>query len=132
MRYPIDTNVFIFALKDTSRQVAKRLAATPAEEIALCSVVKAELYHGALKYSAPQRRRDLLDEFLAPYQSLPSDSDCVPHYAAVRHHLEVHGEIIGGNDLMIAAVALAHDLTLVTHNSAEFGRVPGLRWENWV
>ncbi len=132
MRYLIDSNVFIFALKDASGAVAKRFAATPIEDIAVCSVVEAELYHGAQKYGEPQRRQQLLDRFLAPYASLPFDSACVPHYAAIRHHLEKRGEIIGGNDLMIAAVALAHDLTLVTHKSAEFGRVPDLRWENWA
>ncbi len=131
MRYLIDSNVFIFALKDASRAVAKRLAATPFEDIAVCSVVEAELYHGAQKYGEPQRRRQLLDRFLAPYVSLPFDSACVPHYASIRYHLEQRGEIIGGNDLMIAAIAVAHGLTLVTHNSAEFARVPGLQWEDW-
>jgi tRNA(fMet)-specific endonuclease VapC len=56
----------------------------------------------------------------------------VPHYAAIRHHLEEHGQIIGANDLMIAATALAHDLTVITHNSDEFSRVPGLKWEDWA
>ena len=54
----------------------------------------------------------------------------MPHYARIRDHLELRGQIIGGNDLMIAAIALAHDLTVVTHNCGEFNRVPGLRVED--
>ena len=54
-----------------------------------------------------------------------------PHYARIRHHLEKQGTVIGGNDLMIAATALAHDLTLITHNCREFERVPDLKWEDW-
>ncbi len=132
MNYLIDTNIIIFALKDPQRTVARRLAATPADEIVLASVVEAELYHGAEKYALSEQRRELLTGFLALYQRLPFDFRCVPHYAKVRHHLEIRGEIIGGNDLLIAATALAHRLTLITHNCGEFARVPGLQWEDWA
>ena len=108
------------------------MAALPAAQVAVCSVVEAELWHGAEKYRVQQRRRDELCEFLAPHESLPFDSRCVPHYARIRHHLEQQGQMIGGNDLMIAAIALAHDLTLATHNGGEFRRVPDLRVEDWV
>ena len=132
MTYLIDTNIIIFALKDPQRTVARRLAATPADEIVLASVVEAELYHGAEKYNLSEQRRELLTDFLALYHRLPFDSRCVPHYAKIRHHLETRGEIIGGNDLLIAATALAHGLTLITHNGGEFARVPGLQWEDWA
>ncbi|MCX6879694.1 MAG: type II toxin-antitoxin system VapC family toxin [Verrucomicrobia bacterium] len=126
MTYLIDTNIIIFALKDPPRAVARRLAFAAADDIALSSVVEAELYHGAEKYAIPERRREMLTDFLALYHRLPFDSHCVPHYAKIRHHLETLGQIIGGNDLMIAATALAHSLTLITHNGGEFARVPGL------
>jgi tRNA(fMet)-specific endonuclease VapC len=73
-----------------------------------------------------------LTDFLSLYQRLPFDFRCVPDYAKTRHHLEINGEIIGGNDMMIASTALAHGLTLITHNSGEFARVPGLLWEDWA
>ncbi len=132
MTYLIDTNIIIFALKDSQRTVAQRLAATPADEIVLASIVEAELYHGAEKYTLSDQRRELLTDFLALYHRLPFDSRCVAHYAKIRHHLEIRGEIIGGNDLLIAATALTHGLILITHNGGEFARVPGLQWEDWA
>ena len=132
MMYLLDTNIFIFALKDPQRGVAQRLASMPVKELILSSVVEAELYHGAEKYSRTEERRLLLLNYLASYPRCPFDSTCVPHYARIRHHLEKLGQIIGGNDLMIAATALAYNLTVVTHNSGEFARVPGLKWEDWA
>jgi tRNA(fMet)-specific endonuclease VapC len=102
------------------------------DQVAVCSVVEAGLWHGAEKYRIPGQRRDELRQLLAPHESLPFDSLCVPHYARVRHQLEREGQMIGGNDLMIASIALAHDLTLVTHKGDEFRRVPGLRVEDWM
>ena len=131
MRYLLDSNIVIFALKDPACIAANRLKATDMADIAICSVVEAELYLGARKYGNPARRKATLDEMLAPYTSLPFDSACVPEYARVRDDLERQGNRIGGSDLMIAAIALTHDLTVVTNNTGEFSRVPGLRVEDW-
>jgi len=131
MRYLLDSNIVIFALKDSECMAAKRLRNTDLSEIGICSVVEAELYLGARKYGNPARRKEKLDGMLAPYNSLPFDSSCVPEYARIRDHLEREGEIVGANDLLIAAIALTHDLTVVTHNCGEFLRVPGLRVEDW-
>ena len=131
MRYLLDSNIVIFALKDPACIAANRLKATDVTDIAICSVVEAELYLGARKYGHPARRKTTLDEMLAPYTSLPFDSACVPQYARIRDHLEREGNRIGANDLLIAAIALTHDLTVVTHNCDEFNRVPGLRVEDW-
>jgi tRNA(fMet)-specific endonuclease VapC len=132
MRYLLDTNIIIFALKFPGGDLASRLAAVPDSDLLVCSIVEAELYHGATKYGAPAQRRAALDGFLAPFNSVPFDSACVPHYAHIRDQLERQGQIIGANDLMIASTALANDLIVVTHNSNEFNRVPGLRVEDWV
>ncbi len=134
MTHLMDANIVIAILKGQAdgQRAAGRLAALPAEQVAVCSLVEPELWHGAEKYQVQQRRRDELREFLAPHDSLPFDSLCVPHYARIRHHLEQQGQMIGGNDLMIAAIALAHDLSLVTHNGGEFRRVPDLRVEDWI
>jgi len=131
MRYLLDSNIVIFVLKDPQCIAANRLKATAAADIAICSVVEGELYHGAKKYGDPAKRKAILDGLLEPYTSLPFDSACVPHYADTRDHLDRQGNIIGGNDLMIAAIALKHDLIVVTHNCDEFLRVPGLRVEDW-
>lgn len=81
-----------------------------------------------------QRREanlQLLRAFFAPLQSLPFDDQCAEHYGQIRADLHKQGALIGPNDLMIAAIARAHDATLVTHNTREFGRVAGLRMEDW-
>ena len=131
MRYLLDTNTIIFALKDALGKSALRIGEAAHDDVAICSVVEAELYHGATKYGRPTRRKAALDAFLAPFQSLPFDSACVPEYARICDHLEGQGSRIGGNDLLIATIALTHDLIVVTHNSGEFKRVPGLRVEDW-
>ncbi len=97
----------------------------------VCAVVEAELYHGATQYGVPDRRSRASDGFLAPFPSLPFDSACVPPYTRLRDALERTSQIIGGNDLLIAAIALTHDLTVVTHHCGEFHRVPGWRVEDW-
>lgn len=132
MRYLLDSNILIFVIKDPECLASKRLKATTVAEVAICSVVEGELYHGAKKYGDPAKRKAVLDELLAPYTSLAFDSAGVPRYAEIRDHLERQGNVIGGNDLMIAAIALTHDLTVVTNNCDEFMRVPGLRVEDWT
>ncbi|GDY23807.1 ribonuclease VapC [Verrucomicrobiota bacterium] len=131
VRYLLDTNAIIFALKDAKGKSALRIGQSSHRDVTICSMVEAELYHGATKYGRPARRKAVLDEFLEPFQSLPFDSTCVPHYARVRDLLERQGDLIGGNDLLNAAIALTHGLTVVTHNCGEFNRVPGLRVDDW-
>lgn len=123
----LDTNIVIFVLKDLVGNAATRLSRESPGEVLICSIVEAELDHGATKYGVPERRRQALAGFLAPFRSLPFDSACVPHYARLRDAVERAGQTIGGNDMLIAAIALAHDLTVVTHNCGEFQRAPGLR-----
>ncbi len=131
MRYLLDSNILIFVIKDRDCPASKRLSAMDVVDVVICSVVEGELYHGAEKYGNPGKRRSVLKELLGPYASLPFNSACVPRYAAIRDYLERRGKVIGGNDLIIASIALTHDLTLVTNNSDEFNRVPGLRVEDW-
>jgi tRNA(fMet)-specific endonuclease VapC len=68
---------------------------------------------------------------LAPFASLPFDDRAAEHYGRIRADLTARGDLIGPNDLLIAAIALAHNLILVTHNVREFSRVGGLLWEDW-
>ncbi|HWB01502.1 MAG TPA: type II toxin-antitoxin system VapC family toxin [Verrucomicrobiales bacterium] len=122
MTHLLDSNVVIAILKGKAdgRRAAGRLAEVPADQVVVCSVVEAELWYGAAKYQVAQRRRDDLRRLLAVHHSLPFDSSCVPHYARIRHALEERGEMIGANDLMIASIALAHDLTLITTTVPNF------------
>jgi tRNA(fMet)-specific endonuclease VapC len=131
MRYLFDTNLWIQILKQKAPEARRRVDLNPMDTFVTCSIVQAELWHGACKYDIPARRRLQVETALSPYESLPFDALAADYYATIRHDLELRGEIIGPNDLKIAAICLAHDLTLVTGNISEFSRVRGLRVENW-
>lgn len=95
------------------------------------AVVEAELRTGAQKSSKPKTNRLLLESFLAPFQLVPFDSRCAIEYAKLRAYLEKRGQKIGPNDTLIAATALAYGAVLVTGNTREFERIPGLDLESW-
>jgi tRNA(fMet)-specific endonuclease VapC len=127
----LDTNVCVQYLRGKSVLLRQRLAACPTHEVRLCSVVLSELYVGALRSAQPAQNRAEVDQFAAPFASLPFDDSAADVYARIRQHLESQGTPIGPYDLQIAAIALAHGCTLVTHNTTEFSRVPGLVLEDW-
>jgi tRNA(fMet)-specific endonuclease VapC len=89
------------------------------------------LYYGAARSTNPARERAAVDAFAAPFACLPFDHTAADVYATIRADLESRGLPIGANDYLIAAVALANNLTLVTHNTTEFTRVKGLVVEDW-
>jgi tRNA(fMet)-specific endonuclease VapC len=127
----LNTNTCIRYLNGRAPGVLARLHRTPVHEVALCSVVKAELNYGMRRgaYSAEKVANQQL--FLSQSASLPFDDRAAEQYGLIRAQLELAGKPIGPNDLMIAAIALANVVTLVTHNTNEFGRVAGLRIEDW-
>jgi tRNA(fMet)-specific endonuclease VapC len=127
----LDTNVCIRILNGSSPAVAARLQATSPADVRLCAVVKAELLYGARRSDRVDRNLRLLRRFFEPIVSLPFDDRCAEEAAFIRLDLERSGRPVGPNDLLIAATARAHDLVLVTHNTREFGRVAGLRIEDW-
>lgn len=131
MKYLLDTNVCIAYLRGKNPLVRQRFALHPAADITLCSVVVGELRHGAEKGANPAAEHAKVDAFAAPYVSHPFDDAAAAVYGTIRHALEAAGQVIGPYDLQIAAIALARHLTLVTHNTAEFSRVPGLALEDW-
>jgi tRNA(fMet)-specific endonuclease VapC len=129
--YLLDTNTCIGYLKGRAVGVRQRLEAIPSTDIFVCSIVKAELFYGAMKSSNPERTLVRQQEFLNQYVSLPFDDQSALIYGRIRAFLAIHGTPIGPYDLQIAAIALANNLTLVTHNTREFSRVPGLRLDDW-
>lgn len=131
MTYLLDTNVCIALLNGSSRAVARRFADESPRTVRVCSVVVAELLYGARKSQHTATVMASLQAFLAPLASLPFDDPAAHEYGLLRADLERAGTPIGGNDLLIAAIARATDLTLVTCNVREFLRVPGLRVVDW-
>lgn len=129
--YLLDTNACIGVLTGRKPSVVARMQKRNPREIFLCTVVKAELYYGARKSAKTSENLALLHDFFAPLQCLPFDDLAAEHYGFIRADLAREGALIGPNDLLIAAIARSRDLCLVTHNSAEFSRVLGLRIEDW-
>ncbi len=132
MTHLLDANACIDHLRHgpTSKVSAKLLAATPGS-VCLCSVVVGELLFGARRSKNSFTAISKVRTFCSPYLSLPFDDRAADEYSIVRAVLTSQGQLIGPNDLLIAAIALANGLTLVTHNTTEFGRVPQLLIEDW-
>ena len=131
MSFLLDTNVWIAYLKDPNSPIRTKLQSQAAADIATCSIVRAELMHGAQKYGNTQRRVQLVETTLAPFVSYEFEDADADVYATIRDQLERAGQIIGPYDLQIAAVALRRQLTVVTSNTGEFSRVSGLVIEDW-
>ena len=133
MSYLLDSNTWISLLRWQNAGILARLKQHPIEEILLCSVVLAELWYGAERGDANRRTDNyaVVDELEVKYQSLPFDTHAARDYAVIRAHLSSAGQPIGPNDTMIAAIARSRGVTLVTHNTAEFSRVPGLLIDDW-
>lgn len=130
MIWLLDTNVLIHAVRGTPPSVRRRLRAESPDDLAISSVTVAELFYGIRKSTNPPRKMQAWMHVLAPYEVLPFDRAAAEKHAEVRWQLR--SRPIGDRDLIIAAIALTHDLTVVSHNLREFGRIPGLRVEDWA
>ncbi len=127
----LDTNICIYLINMKPPAVLARFRQYRMGEIGLCSVVAAELAFGVAK-SQSARNRQALEMFLAPLTILPFDAAAVWIYGDLRADLERRGTPIGSFDTLIAAHALSQQALLVTNNTREFAKVPGLQLDNWV
>ena len=131
MTYLIDTNVCIDYLRGRAVEVRKRMESILPGDVVLCSIVKAELFHGAMKSANPPMALANQQPFISQFASLPFNDSAAEQYGRLRAALEKQGALIGPYDLLIVSIALANNVTLVTHNTDEFKRVPGLQMEDW-
>ena len=129
--YLLDTNVCIHLLNEAHPGILQQFRSHSPTDIALCSVVKAELLFGARRSARVEANLQRLNAFFSPLNSLPFDDRCAEYCGLIRADLLAQGKPIGPNDLMIAAIARANDAILITHNMSEFSRVIGLRMEDW-
>ena len=127
----LDTNICIYIINAKPPAVLERFKRYRLGDIGLCSVVAAELAFGVAK-SGSARNRQALEMFLAPLTILPFDTAAAWAYGDLRADLERRGTPIGSLDTMIAAHALSAHATLVTNNTREFAKVPGLQLDNWI
>ncbi|RPH96799.1 MAG: type II toxin-antitoxin system VapC family toxin [Lysobacterales bacterium] len=127
----LDTNILSDLVRRPQGPVAKCIAREGEQSVCTSIIVAAELRFGAQKLGSERLSRQL-EAILGAIEILPLEEPADRHYAGVRWILEQRGELIGPNDLLIAAHALALDSTLVTANAREFSRVPGLQVANWL
>jgi tRNA(fMet)-specific endonuclease VapC len=131
MRFLLDTNICVYALKQNEVVLTRLLAERPID-VGLSVITEAELRTGAAKSASSAKTTRLLEHFLRPLAVLEFTSDDALAYAVVRAKLEHAGTPIGPLDTLIAAQAVARKLTLVSNNEREFKRIAGLRLENWA
>src|SRR5205085_12479608 len=112
-------------------KLSAKFAAIAAPDKLLCAVVKAELYYGGYKSQQQQTTLTTLEHFFARFISLPFDDRAAEVFGEIRAALFSKGTPIGPYDMQVAAIAIANDVTLVTHNVKEFSRVNRLRIEDW-
>ena len=130
MKYLLDTNTLIYYFKGLGN-VKERLLVCQPSEIVLSSVVYYELQVGILKSTSPQKRIAQLAILKNQVSWVDFDEKSAEATAQIRVNLERMGKPIGSYDVQIAGMAMANDLILVTHNTGEFGRVSGLKLEDW-
>lgn len=132
MRYMLDTNICIYAIKHKPEQVFLKLHEHDPSEVCISSITYAELVHGVEKSQSIEKNRLALSLLLANIEIMDFDSSAAESYGKIRASLEKAGKIIGPLDMMIAGHAKSLRYTVVTNNTKEFMRVDGLQLENWA
>jgi tRNA(fMet)-specific endonuclease VapC len=132
LRYMLDTDICSYVMKRSNDLLLKRLQKVPVSDVCVSVITKSELLYGV--EVSPRRQQDetALNAFLSYVEVLEFPDKASSHYAQIRAHLKKSGTMIGSNDLFISAHARSLGLTLVTHNTREFGRVPRLAIEDWT
>lgn len=132
MRYMLDTNMCIYAIKHKPEKVFQKLQETDPSDVCVSSVTYAELVHGVEKSAAIDKNRLALSMLLANIEILDFDVNAANCYGKIRADLEKNGTPIGPLDMMIAGHAMSLGYVLVTNNVKEFERESDLKIENWV
>ena len=131
MIYLLDTNTCIGYINRRNPSIYQNFLSVSPDDVCICDVVKFELYYGAYKGSRTTENLQILDNFFADLTSLPFEAKAAQICGQIRVKLQAKGTPIGAYDLQIAAIALANNLTLVTHNTREFERIENLALEDW-
>jgi tRNA(fMet)-specific endonuclease VapC len=131
LAYLMDTNILSDLVRNPQGMVAAQITRAGEETVCTSIIAAAELRYGAIK-SNSAKLAERIDMILSALEILPLETPADHQYASLRHHLTLEGTPIGPNDLLIAAHALANDLTVITADVGEFSRVPGLKVENWL
>lgn len=129
-RYLLDTNVCIAAMR-YQPLVVQRLANTSPGDCSISTITSYELFTGVEKCRQPAQERAKLERLLQTLHQASFEEPAAREAARIRALLESQGQMIGPYDILLAGQALAESFILVTANTSEFARVPGLQWEDW-
>lgn len=129
--YLLDTHICIFIINKRPAQVLEKLFERRNDGLFISNITVGELQYGVYHSRAVESNRMALAEFLTQFELLDFNSAAAEHYGIIREQLQSNGQTIGPYDMLIAAQALAHDLTLVTNNQREFQRIKQLKLEDW-
>lgn len=132
MKYMLDTNIIIYLINHRSGKALKQFAKHKPGDLCISAITMAELEYGVYKSKQKSQNQLALILFLSRIKILPFDSKAATEYGIIRANLSQKGQLIGANDLLIAAHAKAKNLTLITNNTREFQRVKGLKLANWA
>lgn len=130
--YLLDTDICIYLLNGKAPRAEARLRELDRDEVGVTAITVAELSFGAVHSGRPERNLARVEAFLAPLVRVPFDDAAAACFARIKQALTASGGMIGAMDLLIAATALAFPAVLVTNNTRDFARVPGLEMENWM
>lgn len=131
MKYLLDTNACIRYINGRAPKLRTKLSLVNFQDVAVSTITKAELFYGSAKSQTPEQSLKAQLEFLTGVQSVAFDDAAAGKYGELRANLERRGTPIGQHDMLIAAIALANGLTLITHNVNEFSRIDDLEVEDW-
>lgn len=134
MRYLLDTNICIYLInrRPHHEAVLRHMDGLMYGDLLISSITIAELRYGVAKSARPEQNREKFEGFIERFEIVAFDDATAAVYGNIRAGLENAGTPIGPLDTLIAAHALCLQCTLVTNNVKEFGRVPGLKIENWT
>lgn len=131
-KYMLDTDICIFITRKSVPSLLERIESVPLERQCISVVTLAELLYGVQVSSKKKANQDVVDLFAQHIEVLEWTPDAAKHYAEIRADLKKKGQQLGANDLMIAAHARSIGAVIVTNNVKDFGRVKGLKLENWM
>ena len=132
MKYVLDTNIIIYAIKGQYPELPNHFAKVPSQSIVIPAIVMAEIEYGARKSYDYEKTISKYLQFTNVFKKLPFTEKATASYGQIRSSLEKQGIPIGPNDLMIAATVMAEDAILVTHNISKFSRIESLKIEDWT
>lgn len=131
-KYMLDTDICIFITRKSAPSLLERIESVPLEQQCISVVTLAELLYGVQLSSKKKANQEVVDLFAQHIEVLEWTSDAAKHYAEIRADLKKKGQQLGANDLLIAAHARSIGAVIVTNNVKDFGRVKGLKLENWM